>query len=272
MDRAKEWKKAKDIFVALLVKEAPPKLGRERMIGGVINKHDSAIVKACSVLDRIEKEFAQAGQQRASVEALTKIVDEFSNNSATLEKDIESMTTSLRVAIEHYKDERAPGTPKMKESLVRGLKVLKTSLHAIDKTNSAWVENARDVLKGYTQKLNTFETMSKEYLGILKAAVARGLAAAQRIKANPKPLVYNAEFPKAARDILMQVNNVKILIAKGVPPPGPKDVTALASGLQPFAVTPLNTVDLNETPARILELTSQFNKAVKAVATAYGIK
>lgn len=272
MERGKLWKKAKETFVALVLKEAPNKLGKEQIVGSVVNKNDGAIVQLCSLLDTIEEQFGMTNEQTPP-EKLTKIVENFSKNSATLEKCIETMTTSLRVAIEHYKDERAPGTAKMKENLVRGLKVLKTSLDAIDKTNAAWVQKSQDVIKARTQRLNTYETMSNAYMGVLKASVARGLAAAQRIKANPTPQVYNAEFPKAARDIWMQVNNVKILIAKGVPPPGPKDITVLAAGLDPFAQQgPMSSLDLNATPARVLELTSQFNKAVKAVVTAYGIK
>jgi hypothetical protein len=209
--------------------------------------------------------------EHVPVEKMEKILENFTKNSTDLSQHIGTMTTSLRVAIEHYKDDRAPGTPKMKEALVRGLKVMKTALDAIDQTNAAWIVKAKDMVKGRTQRLNTYETMSASYIATLKAVVARGLAAAQRMKSNPTPQIYNAEFPKAARDIYMQINNVPVLIKKGVAPPGPQNVTPLTAGLEPFAVSPLNTVDLNASPAAVLKLVSQFNQAVKAVAAAYTI-
>jgi hypothetical protein len=270
MDRGHEWKKAKEIYVSLVLKEAPPKLGREQLIGGIVNKHDSELVKGCSLLDTIVEQFEMC-DEHVPVEKMEMILQNFTKNSTDLSQHIGTMTTSLRVAIEHYKDDRAPGTTKMKEALVRGLKVMKTALDAIDQTNAAWIVKAKEMLKGRTQRLNAFESMSNAYIATLKAAVARGLAAAQRMKSNPTPQIYNAEFPKAARDIYMQINNVKVLIQKGVPPPGPQNVTPLAAGLQPFAEKPLNTVDLNAPPAAVLHLVSQFNQAVKAVATAYAI-
>ena len=270
MDRGKQWKSAKEIYVALVLKEAPVKLGKEQLIGGIVNKHDGELVKGCLLLDEIQEQF-ESCDKNVPVETVGKILDNFAKNSTGLSQHIGTMTTSLRVAIEHYKDDRAPGTPKMKEALVRGLKVMKTALDAIDQTNAAWIVTAKDVIKGRTERLNAHETMSNAYIATLKAAVARGLAAAQRMKSKPTPQSYNAEFPKAARDIYMQINNVPVLIQKGVPPPGPQNVTGLAAGLKPFAVEPLNTVALNSPPVAVLQLVSQFNQAVKAVAAAYTI-
>jgi hypothetical protein len=271
MDRGQQWRKAKETYVALVLKEAPVKLGKEQLIGGIVNKHDGELVKGCHMLDELQEQFESCNHS-VPVETVEKILLSFAKNSADLRQDISTMTTSLRVAAEHYKDDRAPGTPKMKEALVRGLKVMKTALDAIDQTNAAWIITARDQLKVRAQqRLNPFQTMSNSYLPTLKATVARGLAAAQRMKANPNPKAYNAEFPKAARDIYMQINNVPVLIQKGYPPPGPHNVGPLAAGLKPFAEAPLNTVDLNSPPATVLQLVSQFNQAVKAVAAAYTI-
>ena len=61
------------------------------------------------------------------------------------------------------------------------------------------------------------------------------------------------------------------LAGKGFEVPGPKDTTALFNALKPFADGELAKIDGAKPPAEVLVLVSQFNKAVKAVADAYGL-
>jgi hypothetical protein len=158
----------------------------------------------------------------------------------------------------------------MKENLVRGLKVLKTSLDSLDKSSDAWIVQQKLLVEGRTKQLNTFETMAASFTVTLRAALARALAAAQRLKAKPTKETYNNEFPKAARDITQQIGNVKKLAEKGFAPPGPKDPSALFNSLKPFADGDLSNID-EMPPDQVMAIVTRFNKAVKAVADAYNI-
>jgi hypothetical protein len=182
-----------------------------------------------------------------------------------MKQEFHGGTADLENAIAEFKDQNV-------DPLRRGLKVLKTALNAIEDSNETWLSSSEVRVKGLTQNLDTFETMAKQFMVVLQSAVSRGLAAAQRIKAKPTKPVYDAEFPKAARDITQQIGNVGILAGKGHQVPGPQNTAALFNALAPFANGPHQTVDPNHaTPAEILTLTSQFNQAVKAVQQAYGL-
>lgn len=197
---------------------------------------------------------------------------DFEKLTTTANVQVRNLLQSLQQAIDHFKTDEAPGNPKAKENMVRGLKVMKTALDAIDKSNDAWLSQARVRIEGKTKALNTFETMASQYIVTLRATLARGLAAAQRIKAKPTKQAYDAEFPKAARDITQQIGNVGKLAGKGFPVPGPQNTTALFNALKPFADGPLMKADPSLSAAQILQLITQFNKAVKAVSDAYGLR
>ena len=271
MERVAQWKKAKDIFVAVVLKEAPPLLGRQRLVAPVIDKYESQIGPEFKQLDTIDNEFQKKLTGKVDSEELFKMLEGYSKLSGQASQNIATMLGSLQQSIDKFKTNEAPGNPKMKENLVRGLKVLKTALDALDKSSDSWLVQQKLTVEGRSKKLDTFETMAATYIVTLRAALARALAAAQRIKANPKKEVYDNEFPKAARDITQQVGNVRKLAEKGFTPPGPNDTSALMATLKPFADGNMQKVDANKTGPEILAIVSVFNKGVKAVADAYGI-
>lgn len=275
MDREKLWKNAKTSFVTLVLKEAN-KVGKEKLVANVIDKKDGELVKAFQELDKWEKAFDALFDQRTSkpnaVQDLQKLLFEASLVTTRVRSHVKSMLESLQQAIDRFKTEDAPGNPKMKENLVRGLKVLKTGLDAIAKSNDAWATSSAVRVHNEANNLAAFDILWKQFVPSVRSSIARGLAAAQRIKANPTREVYNQEFPVAARDIIMSIGPVKKIREKGYKIPGPEDTTSLVNALDEFNTGKLSTVDQNKSSQEILALASHFNKAVKAVADAYKLK
>lgn len=269
--REKQWKAAKDAFTTLVLKEASPKIGRQRIVAPVLEKMDGGITKSFQQLDAMADTFEKSLPKSAPDE-LTKMLADFSKVTSVANGQVQTLLQGLQQAIDRFKTDEAPGNPKAKENMVRGLKIMKTTLDAIDKSNDAWLSNSRVRIEGKVKALNTFETMASQFMVVLRATLARGLAAAQRIKAKPTKEAYDAEFPKAARDITQQIGNVSKLAGKGFPVPGPQDTSALFNALKPFADGALMKADPTFSSAQILQQVTQFNKAVKAVSDAYGLR
>ena len=136
MEREKQWKSAKELFVQLVLKEAPPKLGRERLVAPYITKLDTAIGGTLKELDSTEDYFEKSFYKKETpVDDLGKALGRYSTASNGLNGSVTTLLANLQQSIDKFKTEEAPGQPKMKENLVRGLKVLKTSLDALAKSN-----------------------------------------------------------------------------------------------------------------------------------------
>lgn len=262
MERAKQWKSAKDIFVQSASK-LKIELGSHRKYAAWVKNFEGNVVPALlQQLDQLDQTF-EKNLKPNNIPQLTEILQRARVLTIRMGQEFHNGSIALEQAIAEFKDQNA-------DPLRRGFKVLKTSLGAIEKSNEAWLSISEDRLKGLTQQQDTFETMAKQFMAVLQAAVSRGLAAAQRIKAKPTKEVYDAEFPKAARDITQQIGNVGKLAGKGHQVPGPQDTSALFNALAPFGNGALQKVDPTHASANeILVLVSQFNKAVKAVQQAY---
>lgn len=273
MEKVKAWKQAKQAFTAVVLKEATPKLGRERLVAPVVDKYDALIMNEATELDDIENDFeTQLHKKDVTADLLNQLLSHYTTLNNTLTGNVATMMQKLQAGIEHFKTEDAPGNPKMKENMIRGLKVLKTQADAISKSSDSWLSMARSRVADRGKEVSAHETMAKQFAMILRAAVARGLAAAQKVKADPTAKTWNSEFPKAARDITQQIGNVKKLTEKGFMIPGPQDPSALFTALKPFADGEYLNIDKALPSDQVLQLASRFNKAVKAVADAYNIQ
>lgn len=116
---------------------------------------------------------------------------------------------------------------------------------------------------GQKQRFNTAEKdlgakekMLKNWETNMKGAVARGIAAAAKVKTDPTPASYNAIFPKAARDITMQLvfaRDIQNLKA---------DAKTVQSKLDPWANNP-SALALTTTPKDALEKLKEFIGGLK---------
>jgi hypothetical protein len=268
--REASWIKAKQTFVTLLLKEYPGQIGRQRIVAPIIDKADPNIVKflkTCDVLDL--KASPELSKANVDSKAAAVMLNDFEKAAAEFRKFSTELTNNIQGEIGRLKAADNPN-PKAKENAIRALKVLKTELGSLDNSNESWLAITRTGLEARTKQMSAYEQMGKDWGVVLKAALARALAAAQRVKADPKPSTYNKEFPKAARDITQQIGNVKKLADKGVKVPGPADPKPLFARLEPFANGDLmSLVEKTTTNEQVLAAITAFNKAVKAVFDVY---
>lgn len=156
----------------------------------------------------------------------------------------------------------------------RGLKVLRTSLDAIAKGNDQWEANSQAVIDRLGKNLDQMAIIARNFRSSLKAEVAKALATAQRLKADPTPTNYNEEMQKgAARNVTQILANIDKLTAKGHVLPGviPANYKQLEATLTPFGNGKLLIVPLDTKPAEVLVHISAFNKAIKAVKAGFGV-
>ena len=281
---AEQWKDANTIYLQTVQRLRMEAGDKDRTVYAV---SDVNIVRCLKELDRLNKGFdnARLPDKESLYAQKSQLAAGFKKHADDLNREAVKFIEETQKQITLWKQVRAKGQPaanrddaKLKiisENWVRGLKVLKTSVDAVAKTAEARAEVQDSQLMGMKTQLNTYENMAREYLAVLKAAVARGLAAAQRIKANPTAAAYNKEFPKAARDITQQLGNVKKLEDNHVAPPGLNGAAArqLFDRLFPWATDSgkMKSVQLTVSPGQILRQVSDFNQAVKAVKEAYRI-
>lgn len=263
------WKSAKSVFVTLVSKEAGT-AGTARALSTVLTKHDTEIVKYLQHLDDLRQQFDK--MSRTSPPAtVDKIITAFSATRTQLSPKLKILHTELENAIQQAKTPDVVDNPKLKAALLRGLKVLRTTLDSLGKTAEAELVAMRVDLANWQKEMDTNDHLAKTLQVGLRSTVSRGLAAVQRIKADPTPATYNALAGTAARDVSAQLTSVRQLAKAQVKFSGPTDPTALNSALKPFATGNLTKIAETTTKVKILELASQLNQAVKAVKEAYGV-
>ena len=196
--REQSWIKAKQTFVTLLLKEYPPQLGRQRIVSPIIDKADGNIVRLLKACDDIDpKADFEITSPQGKPEVAAALLSNFEKAAVEFRKASSLLNASIQEEINRFKAQDTPQNPKAKDNTIRALKVLKTELDSLDKSNESWLATKRTGLAMRTKQMTSFEMIAKDWGVVLKAALARGLAAAQRIKADPKPATYNKEFPKA---------------------------------------------------------------------------
>ena len=266
--RVDAWEKAKSTFVAVVTKGDPGKDGKKE-IDSALGKKDTPIVNLLKDCDEKDASItSKMSDPQWDTDKIGKELAEFEKSQKAFHKDAESLTQDLAKLIEGNK---LPGVdPEVKKTLGRGLKVLKTQLDDLDKSNDEWFDDKIRVLKAKTNQVNAVEDEVGKYTKSMRAALARGSSAVQRIKAKPTSDTYNKEFPKAAKDIADQIKNFSDLAKKGVGEvPGPKDPTSLSNDLKPFAEGNLKKIDELTVEKKVLDNVKQFSKAVKEIEKAY---
>lgn len=203
-------------------------------------------------------------------------LQQFKASADAFKQLVTASITNLNNKIAEQKGMRGqipPAFAKALEEVIRGLKVLKTGLDAIAKGNEQWHANSKTVADDIGQRADTMGNIAKNFLTSLRAEVAKGLAAAQRVKASPTAETYNDEMYKAGRNITQILNNIpKLTTAGKVLPPGiPANHAALAAALTPFGNGNLATVPAGATEATVLANIKQYNQAVKAVVAGFGL-
>jgi hypothetical protein len=269
MQREKDWVKAKEAFVQVVVKEIP-KLGRQRLVAPTIDKIEGVLGNSLRTLDTLEEQFDGNLYKKTPAIDVEEVADRYENTLKAANTAIGTLVHTLQHAIDQLKGDEEPKNPKMKEALIRGSKVLKTSLDAIAKSGETRLATMKHQLEARHKQISLTEGMHKTFVTVLQSAVARGLAAAQKIKANPTVEVFNGSFPTAARDITQQIANVGKLAKQGLEVPAPSNWQVLAEALKPFG-NDFHPAPEGASAEEILQRTSEFNKSVKAVAAGWGL-
>ncbi len=267
--RVAEWEKAKATFVSLVTKEDPANMGKKQIVDPVIEKHDGEIVKNLKTCDELEDKITKMMKEtKPDYDDIEKELRKFEQTTRQFHDTADKMIKELNTAIENSK--KGNEDPKVKEKYKRGCKVLKTELDELDTSNLEWfVVQSKDV-QAKSKKEEAAENQADKYRVSLKAALSRGNAVVQRIKAKPNAENYNKEFPKAASDIADQVDNFAKLAKKGIGDiPGPKDPSNLSKDLKPFAEGNMKKVDPPGDERKILAQIKQFSNVVKEVAKDY---
>jgi hypothetical protein len=224
-------------------------------------KEDKSIEKAQKdpqLRHRLELQLAYFGQASAAFEKLAAVA-----------------MYLLTRKIAHLKTLR--GTPALPEPLagnvLRGLKILKTALDAIAKGNDQWEANSQAIIDRLGKDFDRMAVMARNLLSSLKAEVAKSLAAAQRMKADPTGTNYNIEMDKAGRNVTQILSNIPRLAGNGnaLPPSIPANHAQLAQALVPFGNGNLASVPKDASPATVLANITAFNKAIKAVKAGFGV-
>ena len=264
---------------SILDEKAKKAMAKNAFVGQVLKQYAEAKVAmkpqlaSCDANAEAFEKTKKLPSEQAKLEAQTKYFDQ---SAATFAKECAAAITKLTKWIDTQKQKKALGDADAAE-LLQGLKVLKTTLDAIDKSNESWRAGAQSAVDNLGKQMDIQAEMAKNFLTGLKGAVARGLAAAQRIKADPTPKTYNTEMDKAGRDITQQLGNINKLTASGhqLPPSIPANHAALCAALVPFGNGNMRTVTPTANPQAdtqaVLAAITQFNKTVKTVVAGFGL-
>ena len=222
-----------------------------------------------------DKSMEKAAKDPKLRERLDMQIASFSQSSAAFEKLATAAILLLANKIEEQKKLRKNDVLKpLATEIGRGLKVLRTSLDAIAKGNDQWEANSQAVIDRLGKDLDQMAIIARNFRSSLKAEVAKALATAQRLKADPTAKEYNEEMQKgAARNVTQILSNIDKLTDKGHVLPGviPANYKQLEAALTPFGNGKLLMVPLDTPKDKILAHISEFNKAIKAVKTAFGV-
>jgi hypothetical protein len=230
-------------------------------------------LKLCDAhAEKIEAEFNMP--HGGNVQETERLLGEFAASAKEFKRLRKELYAELQRQIETLKKAREGKEKKADsgvENMIRGLKVLNTQLEALDRSNDAWQDQQRTRLVSTLQKFDAGVVKMRDWVVVLKAALARGLAAVQRIKASPTAQAYNGEFPKAAQDIVHQLRQVATLAKEGYMCPGPasQKVEELVEPLVLFYTGKLKRLPDDYAPEKVQDVVKVFNQKVKAIEAVY---
>lgn len=194
---AEMWDKAKKTFEQMTGKKKP------KESKGIFNAFGSYTGLSGS-LAKFDKAETEANKTKESdIKAGNKLVDEMETQLASFHKASSSYQAVLGKAIAGEIDKRTESD--IKTTYERALKYLGKELDAIEDTGASRVKASRQRFDEAEQDLSVKQKMLLNWQKNMKAALARAAAAAAKVKASPNVATYNSIFPKAARDVTMQL-------------------------------------------------------------------
>jgi hypothetical protein len=226
----------------------------------------SEMRKHLAVCDANDKGFSRTDQSSANARSdMALQLQHYRTAADKYATECAATIAKLEKSIEQQKKIKALGDANAAEVL-KGLKVLKTTLAAIEKENTQWHANSQSVVANLGKAIDKQAEIAKNFLTSLKAEVAKGLAAAQRVKADPTVNTYNAEMYRA-RNVGQLISNIPKLTAGGyaLPTSIPANHATHATTLKPFTNGALMSMPAAATPAQVLAAIKQYNQALKAV-------
>ena len=154
--------------------------------------------------DKVEEQAQNTNQVKQSdLQAGNKLVDQLEGLLESFKKASASYTAVLGKSIDKEIDKRSE--QDVKTTYEKALKFLMKQLKAIEETGDSRVASLRQRFDEAEKDLSVKEKMLINWKKNMNAALARGVAAAAKVKADPTVATYNSIFPKAARDITMQL-------------------------------------------------------------------
>jgi hypothetical protein len=279
MERIAKFNAAKQVFVGIVTQYGPA-LGINNGQQWV-NQQFQHIVADLGTLDGIDKMFVAVDHQNTNnrtqqvLQHMVDILNQYTAPNTQLRQHVQQEVQNLSNYINAVKAHRpanvAPNQNRNAgiEKYITACKVLKTALDAVTKDCDAWIVKTRNQVAGYRGQLTVAQQLHTNFTTNLRASVARGLAAAQKMKANPNEATYDHEMDKGARDLqavlvlARQNNNWQ---AWNVANP-----TNHLQALLPFAGGAMRTIPAHTPEATIRQQISQFNTLVKNIKQAYNV-
>ena len=155
------------------------------------------------------------------------MVDELAELMVAFKKASTSYSVVLGKKISDEIDARSEG--EVKTAYERALKYLKKELASVEETGSSRIIMLRQRFDAVEKDLSITAKVISTWGTTYKAVLARGVAAAAKVKADPTVKTYNSIFPTAARDITMQ-----LVIAKKIQGL-PSDPDVVLRAMNPWA-------------------------------------
>jgi hypothetical protein len=277
MDRLEKLNAAKQVFVAIATQYGPP-VGINNGAQWV-TQYLQHIVDDLHQLDGVDNMFfameAKNTNNRTEqvLQNLEEILGHYAGPNTQLKQHVKATVDDLGTYINDLKGHRpinvmpAANRDAAIEKFITGIKVLKTALDAVAKDCDAWLVKTKSMVAGYRGILTGAQQIQRNFGTNLKACVARALAAAQKMKANPNQATYDHEMDHGARDLhaaLVPARNT--WQAWNIPNPAPH-----LQALMPYASGGgRRTIPNNTPPATIVLWISGFNQAAKAIKQTYG--
>jgi hypothetical protein len=200
---SEKWEKAKAEFEELTKKKKPREskgiwnaFGAHTGLSGPLKKIDAALANAQNAQER----------KRDNEQALKFVAEgekEYKSFSSAADSYLKVLWKSVDTEV--VKRQKDQADPDLKTTYERALKALRASLESLKAEIPARLDQLRVANEQATKDLGIKQKLLLSLWKNFDAAIYRAAAAAKKVKANPTVEVFNGEFPKAARDLRMQL-------------------------------------------------------------------
>lgn len=249
------WDDAKDTFETATGKKKPKDskgvlnaFGSHTGLSGALEKFDKAEAAATKTNSDTDSDCKKGLKLAAEMEA----------QLAAFRKASASYAQVLNKAIDAAMDDRTEVDAKTVHE--KALKFLQKQLAAVEATGASRAASSRQRFDAAEKNLGVKQKMLLGWQKNMTAVVARAAADVAKVKANPSVATYNSIFPKAARDVTMQ-----LVFAKDIP--GLQiDPAVLLKTMNPWASqggNPPATLPDTATPEQVKGFLSAFSAELK---------